>query len=157
MGLDCTAYRKLKKIGPVAADDYGAHTFTRLDKDFPGRADEIEEGTAYECAETFGWRAGSYSGYNAWREMLGDLVGVEAPRDGREFHAPPVDAPFAPLLNFSDCEGTLGTATCARLAADFAAHQAKAGAHEDDSFRQQYADWRKACEMAADGGAIAFH
>lgn len=65
--------------------------------------------------------------------------------------------PFWELINFSDCEGVLGPATSAKLAGDFATWQEKADQHPDEAFRVLYARWRKACEMAADGGALVFH
>lgn len=164
MGLDCTAYRQLKKIGPIAdGEDADIHFYRHMDKEFPGRADDIEQGVAYEAADSFGWRAGSYSGYSRWRAQLGDIFGYNArwcepaTVHGQGTWDVPDDGPFTELCNFSDCEGTLGTATCAKLAQDFAAFQNVADAHRDDWFRAKYADWRKACEMAADGGAIAFH
>lgn len=61
--------------------------------------------------------------------------------------------PFWELIHFADNEGTIGPATAAKLAKDFAEFQAEADKLEDDVearwFREKYADWRKAFEVAA--------
>lgn len=62
---------------------------------------------------------------------------------------------FVELINFSDCEGVIGAEVAKKLAADFAAYQDKAGDKGD--FARVYASWRKAFELAADGGAVCFH
>lgn len=151
MGLDVTAYRGLVR----AVESETTVCFYRNEA-FPGRADEIEDGTAsdgpddpgtgthYTYGATHWFCAGSYSGYNRWRSALDALRGVDS-------------AAFEELIWFSDCEGTIGTAVSAKLAADFAAYQPKADAHPDDYFRRKYAEWRHAFEMAADGGAVSFH
>lgn len=75
-----------------------------------------------KCGQT-AFRAGSYSGYNWWREILAKLVGITDinafwiktgginNRKGKE--------PFFELINFSDCEGTLPLRECKRLKKDF--------------------------------------
>lgn len=159
MGLDITAYRQLKQAtdaeargedGEIKYEEGYAWIFPN--SDFPGRACEFKDG-AYSFDEEYWFRAGSYSGYNAWRAALSDLAGY-----------PSVDyvwngatGPFSELIDFSDCEGALGTAASAKLAKDFADFQEKADAHPDEWFREKYAAWRTAFEMAADGGAVAFH
>ena len=176
MGLDITAHRGLRKAAPGEGIDpqYGDADYTNgwhkmyVNDDFPAQADDIEHDAIYHADDSFGFRAGSYSGYNEWREMLARLVGYpEAPhpsprRAGEMSNAAsvwndPKPGPFVELINFSDCEGVIGPRTSAKLAKDFAAYQAKADAHPDDYFRAKYADWRKAFEMAADNGAVYFH
>lgn len=177
MGLDITSYRKLKKIECVFDEDgepidpttrypldYSLRAY--INQDFPGRADDIEHKGVYEARESFGFRAGSYGGYNSWRDSLAELAGYQpAPYTIYGNTAQRHDAgawaaesgPFWELINFSDCEGIIGAAVSAKLAADFATFQEKANAHADEWFRAKYADWRKAFEMAADGGAVHFH
>jgi hypothetical protein len=53
-----------------------------------------------------------------------------------------------------------GPIVSAKLAADFAKNQERADKYETTDaewFRLKYADWRKAFETAADGGAVNFH
>lgn len=166
MGLDITAYRQLQ--GPVSQDqDEDGPWLSATDSAFIARTDGLEEGAYASAAEEFDFRAGSYGGYNQWRDELAKLAGYPAMRHApsygppRDLHAASAwqadSGPFWELINFSDCEGTIGPKTSAKLAADFAAHQEKADAHAEGWFRELYAKWRKAFEMAADGGAVSFH
>jgi hypothetical protein len=160
MGLDITAYRKLTRApeGDSLGIDarYDAELVTiYANPDFPGREAPLENGKCYRATEEDGFRAGGYIGYSAWRERLAALAGYRAGYGG-DWDVPE-SAPFVELVNFSDCEGVLGPAVCAKLAADFAAFQDRADATGDDYFRAKYAEWRKAMEMAADGGAVEFH
>lgn len=63
------------------------------------------------------------------------------------------------MINFSDCEGTLGTLVCQKLLKDFVEFQYRVDQLSDQhSYNKElYATWRKALEMASDNGAIAFH
>lgn len=159
MGLDITAYRKLEEVRPInGSDDDGyGEGLVRLwnNKDFASRFEDLKEKTLYRHAEEFDFRAGSYSGYNRWREWLAALVGTTPQKVWDD----PKPGPFLELINFADNEGTIGPRTAAKLAKDFAAHdeQAKAADHNQGWDYERYQHWRKACEMAADGGAIAFH
>lgn len=177
MGLDITAYRKLEEVRPVAGDedgyDEGLASFYES-KDFPGRFEGLKEGVFYRAAEEHGFRAGSYSGYSAWRDWLAKLAGYPAagaePSDDsfrdiyRKHHPHAADVwkrdsgPFYELINFTDCDGTLGPVVAAKLAKDFAEYDERAKAAADpDWYYDLYCEWRKAMEMAADGGAVDFH
>lgn len=173
MGLDIRAFRGLTRTGDLDFEALDTIALSWND-DFPGRADDVPPAN-YTAEDSFGFRAGSYGGYTAWREQLAKLAGYPAVdhdfgfrggiEDIRPSHAaaawdldgPLVEAfPFWALVNFSDCEGTIGTAVSAKLAADFAAYQEKADAHPEEYFRHLYGEWRKAFEMAADRGAVRF-
>lgn len=168
MGLDITAFSKLKKaVGNEAFDDSGELKYkdgwVRLNKnyDFPGRADDIDDRHAYKYGSFRHFPAGSYSGYNRWRDQLAQLAGYPLTKwRGEQSHAEAcfqgAIGPFSELINFSDCEGVIGASVSAKLAKDFADFQEDADAHEDQRFRLLYAEWRKAFEMAADDGAVAF-
>lgn len=177
MGLDITAYRNLTKIDAVfdaggepidpktrESIDYDFHAY--LNPDFPGRADDIEDRAIYSAQDSMGLRAGSYGGYNRWRERLAELAGYPAGdyeqygRIRQSFCVPcwnGEEGPFSELINFSDCEGVIGSSVSAKLAKDFADFQEAADQIQDDLFRSQYAKWRAAFEMAADAGAVHFH
>ena len=173
MGLDITWHRNLTKaVGNEAFDERGEFRYDDdwrqlyINGDFPGRADEIEHRAAYRSEESGTFAAGSYGGYNVWRDQLAELAGYpKAPYEkygvlGRSHCVAcwnGTTGPFAELINFSDCDGVIGAAVSAKLAADFAEHQAKADAHPDARFREKYALWRHAFEKAADGGCVDFH
>jgi len=104
--------------------------------------------------EEFSFRAGSYSGYNLWREQLAAIAGY-TPQEAWDAKA--VGKPFREMVDFSDCEGMLDTDTCAKLSADFAVFQEKADAHSSEYFREIYSKFRTAFEMAAVGGRVVYH
>lgn len=161
MGLDITAYR-----GLVPTSDPDAHYLSGNAAEFKARADGLEDGR-YDADQCIGFAAGSYGGYNAWRDQLAQLAGYPRVRHLAGYKPPEdlyaagaweaTEGPFWELINFSDCEGFIGPKTSAKLARDFAEFQAKADAHEDEWFRRKYAEWRKAFELAANDGAVDFH
>ncbi|MDQ2139558.1 hypothetical protein RBI14_15440 [Alcaligenaceae bacterium B3P038] len=182
MGLDITAYRQLTKLDCVFDEDgepIDASTKEPLDydlrvyinPDFPGRADDLTPKAIYSATESIGFCAGGYGGYNAWRDSLAQLAGY--PKGTYEQYGQRHESycqacwdgaqgPFAELINFSDCEGVIGTAVSAKLAADFAKFDDQAIQHSEmsnrpDWFYPLYREWRAAFEMAADGGAVNFH
>lgn len=161
MGLDILAYRKLT---PAAAGDEG-DTELHVNPAFQGRADDIVDGQAYYAEECEDIISCTYGSYNRWRDELAKIAGY--PLDSYREHG--VDwpshctacwggqpGPFSELINFSDCEGVIGTAVSEKLAHDFADYQSAADAHPDDHFKSQYAAMRKGFEMARDGGAVKF-
>lgn len=183
MGLDITAYRRLKPCEkPPGADngDFDYDRYFRPDRheEFPGR-DAGMTSEWYEIDQTEGgrdgFRAGAYSGYNQWREWLAALVGYPTiahtdHRGSRLLHSAGAweadGGPFWELIHFSDCEGTIGPVVSAKLAKDFAEWDERAQAacaamtqagEPGAWFHQRYCDWRAAFELAADGGAVDFH
>lgn len=163
MGLDITAYGKIERIEPQPEYEDTPDDVARLcaNPDFPGRADDVKDGY-YTYGERIRFAAGSYGGYNAWREQLAELAGYPAVlHDSKMLCAAgaweAVAGPFWELIEFADNEGTIGAAVSAKLAKDFAEFQPKADAHPDDWFSDRYAHWRRAFELAADGGAVRFH
>lgn len=175
MGLGITAYRKLTpaqgneafgETGELMYDEGWVQLYAN--PDFPTQADDIKDDHAYRYEETIRFHAGSYGGYGRWRDELAELAGYELGEygaHGRTWSSyaaavwanPQKPGPFVELINFSDCEGTIGAKTSAKLAKDFSDFQEKADTHTEEYFRQKYAEWRKAFEMAADGGAVRFH
>lgn len=130
---------------------------------FPGREEPLDfQGKRFACFRVdgtqMGFRAGSYSGYNQWREQLCIAVnhitprGVWENRDSSEVQS----MPFYPLIDFSDCEGVIGSIAAQRLAGDFAKYQVRAE-RIGGYFLEKYNEWRRACDLAADAGFIEFH
>lgn len=166
MGLDITAYRHLEPAPEAELDADGllvewdgyfqpGHGLLWSEGQWPGRCPELQVGAVYKYAKTFDFRAGSYSGYNEFRSTLAKVAGYADADD--YWKRAPEDAPFYPLINFADNEGTIGAATAARLARDFAKCQEAASLVDSDFFQELYRTWRKALQMAADGGALDFH
>lgn len=179
MGLDITAYRKVRFVREARGDD-DDDDLNRLgpNSDFPAQADGLPDGF-YECSgsrraaiaavyeggppdpDRLKFRAGSYSGYSEWRSRLAKMAGYSADHGGP--WEVPEAGPFVELVNFSDCEGTIGPRTSAKLAKDFADWQERAKAFAESQgvdgewFMSLYAKWRQAFEMAAGEGAVDFH
>lgn len=107
------------------------------------------------------FRAGSYSGYNAWRRDLARQFNPYGPGvgDHEDYGPPDPNEPFYELIWFADNEGVIATAAAANLLADFEQHAAeyRPDGAWSDYFREAYADWTQACRLAANGGLIHFH
>ena len=163
MGLDITAYRSLSTVEnpdldgdgcPVADDQWKCRGTQYSERNWPGRTRGLEADAVYRFADSLGFRAGSYVGYNQWRNQLARLAGYESAVDCWNNHP---DGPFRELIEFSDCEGVIGPVVAAKLSEDFAAFRTKAEESADAWFVGQYRLWQQAFEMAADNGAVDFH
>jgi hypothetical protein len=163
MGLDITAYRLLSKVEnpeldedgyPIAGHQWRCRRIEYTDRDFPGRAAGLESQVIYAFTDSFDFRAGSYGGYNQWRDQLARLAGYASAEDCWSNHQ---SGAFWELINFSDCEGVIGRNVAAKLAKDFADFKEKAAAIGDQWFFDTYCCWEKAFIMASDSGAVDFH
>lgn len=167
MGLDITAYRQLKPAPEAELDssgypiDYGTFVIFQAlewtEKNWPGRTGGLRRGP-HSFAEQFRFRAGSYGGYNDWRDELSRFSQGKEAREVWAASSPP--GPFVELINFADNEGTIGAAVSAKLAKDFSDNFERATKHaagSGDEWLISYKNWLKAFELAADGGAVNFH
>lgn len=165
MGLDITAYSHLTAVGlHVAAGEWcedDNHVTAMAYDCFPqsyrglpalGQWREFVLGGCYALTdetETHRFRAGSYGGYNAWRDDL-----------QRQFNPDrQPDAPFYELVWFADNEGCIGPEAAADLLKDFEQHTDAYDPGDDHSgyARQKYADWTRAFRLAADSGLVDLH
>jgi hypothetical protein len=167
MGLDITAWAHVELIEAItikAANAckprhplYDQDGVTMLYHWSAIRSDGLPEGFYRTSDECHAFGAGSYSGYNTWREQLASLVGTTPERVWAGKDEPTA---FYELINFADNEGFIGPKTSAKLHADFVAHydMARSFIVEDrDWFLRKYCDWMKAFEIAAKGGVVKFH
>lgn len=150
MGLDVTAYKNITWLEPVGSED-DDYDLRIVAGDFAERAADIKDGY-YSYNDSHGFRAGSYGGYNEWRNELAILAGFESAKDAWSKDS----GPFWELINFSDCEGTLGTITCKKLLFDFKEFYAKAE-KAGGYFFDLYKEWTQGMELAADNGCFCFH
>jgi len=179
MGLDITVYTNVQKVAPEVLDrimrdpdgpregfwnELGRRGIWLPEKEhYPGRAAGLELGMAYLGEEKFSFRAGSYGGYNEWRDKLAQLAGMKSawefwklePEQQEKF-------PFWQLVNFSDCEGIIGPEVSAELAKNFAEFDERAKFFDPDTdgwnhFYENYKQWRSAFEAASDSGLVEFH
>jgi|APSaa5957512622_1039677.scaffolds.fasta_scaffold71491_2 hypothetical protein len=122
MGLDIHVYPEVNFDERVSQEEgeenWGLYTYLYAHTGYPDRHEGIETGyySKGDEGDDWGFRAGSYSGYSAWRRWLCTLVyGM----DIEKFWDEAKEGPFWELLNFSDCEGFIGPKTSAKLAGDF--------------------------------------
>lgn len=162
MGLDITAYEKVTKVSQEQELTYKEDAHVWINNDFSSH-DELEEGVKYKReGKELKFRAGSYSGYGAWRRQLAKIIGQDINHIWENPHS---YYPFVELINFSDCEGTIGPQTSAKLAKDFQEWDERArefGKEENHplpewGFYVRYKKWREAFELAANTGAVCFH
>lgn len=169
MGLDISVITKWAyATTPCVLDEHAmCTTHLRLDLsgEFPDQVRDLQPG-CIDVEARWVFRAGSYSWYNLWRDHLCRAANgfpVEEiwmdPYGERE-------ALFWELLNFSDCQGTLGPAACAACAGDMRAYM-DGGAHERyleglegglvRGFDESMKDWSRAFEETSAGGLLLFH
>lgn len=157
MGLDITAYKRLTKVENPQLDEDGDvldwenqwrtdGSMRWSEQHWPGRAEGVDFETVYTFGDSCGFRAGSYSGYNWWRQKLSEFAEGDA---------------FRELIEFSDCEGVIGSVVSNKLAADFAEFEDQAKEYAEkietgEYWLKKYGEWKEAFEMAADGGAVNF-
>ena len=143
MGLNITAYEEVTK------DSEGEIHLYNIDC-FRERADGVEEGIYSSVGEEIEFRAGSYSGYNRWRESLAQLVGKTITEIWNNSSP---KGPFTELINFADNEGTIGPKTSKKLALDFLKYEEQAKAHGTDGyFYETYTLFKDAFVLASKTG-----
>lgn len=158
MGLDIAAYARLERDDSAVSDmDELTHVILErgelelTEKYYPGRTGGLAAGR-YRFADTMCFAAGSYPAYGAWRGWLACKTGwISAEQcwsSGAKTGA------FLELIDFFDNEGVIGAAVAAKLAQDFARFDHLVQTYERGY--SLYRQFRRACEMAADQGAIVF-
>lgn len=176
MGLDITAYSHVSPVGMHTADlwcavdnhvtAYAYSDFPRSFAGIPVLATHTSSSGEYKfmqggCYETTSqtkemrFRAGSYTGYNRWREHLAALF-----NPGRH-----EQRPFYELIWFADNEGTIGATAAAYLLEDFEQYADVYRAHVADRvdtlgaawYIDSYNRWTEAFRLAAASGIVEFH
>ncbi len=177
MGVDFVAYRDMVKLDCLFDADgepvdrvTGApieEEFVQVfvNDDFPGRADEFVNKAVYSYGDSSTCRGMAYGAYYHWRDALARLAGY--PLGEYELHGNKRQTyclscwegntgPFSELIDFSDCEGVIGSAVSKKLAEDFCTFQAAADESTDERFKWRYAMMRALFEFAANNGCVRF-
>jgi len=164
MGLDITVNTGLIPCalhGDADAAYDARHVYLTVYPElFPERTLPIKDG-CYQYVEEFDFRAGSYSGYNRWREQLSRFA-LGVPPETVWGNPEYIGKPFYELIEFSDCEGFIGPAIAEKLSRDFQQHTQDAikwaNQYADGGYwLQKYHDWMKAFRLASDNGVVRFH
>ncbi|MEM9388327.1 MAG: hypothetical protein AAGA68_24965 [Pseudomonadota bacterium] len=125
----------------------------RANPDFPEVAADLKTGW-YMPGQKGHFDAGSYGSYNRWREQLCGMVTTKA--INRVWLDPDPELPFISLICFTDCDGVVGPKACATLARQFAEHEHKLSAIDDERFCATYRQFKKAFEVGAESGYVLF-
>ncbi len=171
MGLDITAYKNTKVIdylpevedwedkyyGCIDMPENTAYIDNCLANHFPEWAEGLEFGAEYQYEDCYCFCAGSYSGYNYWRNWLSlTVLGISAATvwANKELYQ---EKPFYRLINFSDCEGVIGPIHSAKLAEDLKEHQSSIDELKCEQWlKDKYANWKRAFEHASENGYVDF-
>jgi hypothetical protein len=182
MGLDVHAASHLRYVGPMPSYEERDRLEQELDKQkklmdevyfflsandraHKARLDGMKPGLYQytERSRQHGFRAGSYSGYNLWRRLLSRFAHGVEPEEVWEHPRRYRGKPFVELIDFTDCDGRIGTKVAARLAKDFRDHAgriaefgAKLNAEEREYWLEVYGEFTKAFELAGQDGALRF-
>jgi hypothetical protein len=160
MGLDITAMSEVERVDDGSEDH---EDVSRLwDGGFEGRLAPLEKGAYRSVGEEASFRAGSYGGYNEWREHLAAMaLGMTPERLWTLVKTDPTFAgPFVEQINFTDCDGTIGPTASAKLAKDYADFTERAEEYGKrvgcEWFFPRYKQWRAAFDVAAPNGVVLF-
>lgn len=165
MGLDITAYAIANRIGN-SADEPGYGQANLCVAWSPHNQHDGLEPGLYEVTGEFDFRAGSYSGYNEFRNILAKSLGWDSAEAC--WRDDPLSKPLGKLINFGDNEGFFGPTSSAELAEQMRAHGESFVAYVatlPDDFSPEYRDYlksrytlfEKAFTLAANSGAVKFH
>ena len=136
--------------------------------------DDIGEGLVTANGESYGFRAGSYSGYGEWRDDLAQAANYGSADNIWQNPESVIGRPFVELINFSDAEGIIGPVMSEKLYMDFVEQEENIMKKVDEWylkfdpekeydgdtvkwFRSKYNDWKQAFNIARNNGAVIFH
>ena len=182
MGLDISVYKEIDFDSFIADDEvdgeekddmYDTKLHLHVDSkekdggNWYGQSDDIKKGFySYKDRET-SFRAGSYSGYGRFRRVLCEFFYGFSPEiiwnNPDEYKG----SPFAEIICFSDCDGTIGPKTSEKLYKDFRDNEEKFKAYlkeklptevySVDFLGESYNNWLEAFKIASNNGAVCFH
>ena len=174
MGLDICAYSNIMKqpepevqkvVGKLLASE--GEEILEV-SEVTDRCHDLEEGVYLDTFDTVQhhFRAGSYSGYNGFRNRLAKaLLGVEASavwEDPATFEG----RPGYEMIDFSDCEGVISSSVADKLRQDLIENRDVFKAHLIEVFGQHldgiewdmetYDNFIYAFELASENGVVVY-
>lgn len=158
MGLDIRCYEHIEPVENPTVDELeeGDIIHWYVLGGYESRLDGIDAEYVRPSGKVHSFRAGSYGGYNAWRNLLAEVI---RGKTAKELWAlPDSHEPFNELINFSDSEGYIGPITSAKLAKDFEDYGEKFASdpRTDEYDREKYMCWCRAFQVAAGKGCVEF-
>lgn len=176
MGVDIRGYTNIRKIEAVLDEDgEPLDPTTRepmqdalklwVNPDYPERAADIADKGVYAYDECAGHASYGYGSYNFWRDHLAKLAGWPLgsyEQYGRSWDSHAASAWHADggklweLINFSDCEGTIGPAACTKIAAELREIAATDPQFPRPHDRAFFDEMVKIFEAVAGNGCVVF-
>lgn len=174
MGLDIRAFNGLKKCQIQTEEAYEKYNncSNLIPKDSIFEQSSGLSGYYLYTGEYLTFRAGPYSSYGKWRNMLGEMLGYESleklwdsiSRDvviGEMLEEKSsINSPFIELLCFSDCEGFIGPKVSRKLYDDFVEYRQRAfdysASKKNSDWLSLYDDFLKAFKIASNNGCVEF-
>jgi hypothetical protein len=167
MGLGICAYSKIELVEELSVDEANIRGDTPdgliylyfLDE-FKERADSLKAGFYKVNGTDYRFRAGSYGGYNDWRNILSEVMLGIAPDIVWTNSAKFKGQPFYELIDFADNEGIIGPRTSMKLSLDFETEREKMANRARQRFQfwilGTYDHFHKAFKLASDNGVLKF-
>lgn len=127
MGLDIVSHSKIKKVtDPERIEEHDYDFQVEKGKDPFGYNIDMEDGYYTGDGKESHFRAGSYSCYNRFRNLLCNAIhSVNDRCFWEKFDDKYSESSFAEIINFSDCEGFLGPKVSKKLHEDFVNNREK--------------------------------
>lgn len=151
MGLDITAYKDIKIIENKEPEYYFSSS------DFPqSNMPNLEDKEIQiDFKEEFDFRAGSYSGYNLFRNEL--CISANNIKAEELWDLKDESLKFYWLINFTDCDGYIGTSYCSILYEEFCKYEEDVKLKLNDYFHQTYDNFKESFRLGRDNGLVSFH
>ena len=154
MGLDITAYKNIR-IRELTKDEEGEYYFSNSGFKQSNMPILENKEIQIEFDDVFDFRAGSYGGYNSFRNQLclasNNISADELWKSENE------NLKFYWLINFSDCEGYIGTDYCKILYDEFIKYEKEVKEKLSIDYHDKYDKFKEAFKLAFDNGLVNFH
>ena len=154
MGLDITAYKNIR-IRELTKDEEGEYYFSNSGFKQSNMPNLENKEIQIEFDDGFDFRAGSYGGYNRFRNQLclasNNISADELWKSENE------NLKFYWLINFTDCDGYIGTDYCKILYDEFVKYEKEIKLSLDEYYYQTYDNFKEAFRLGADNGLVSFH
>jgi hypothetical protein len=184
MGLDVHYYSNIRKakIDDEDEDDLYNHNLYTQDNTFHYQLGSLKRSSAYDTTPetTSGHISMGYGTYNNWRNQLAIIAGYGSANEvwndtdfdpmttkfynlrylklnklkNPDFEIK-IIKPFYEIINFSDCEGVLGSEISKKLYQDFVAFEDNAK-KQDEYFYIKYKEFKEAFRIASQNGAVLY-
>jgi hypothetical protein len=153
MGLDVYAFANAHRIGEsgCAGDDDPTVTSILISRDFPKHAQGLTDGEYRFTERRHGVGLG-YGRYNDWRDSLARFAGFNSA--SQVWKECPLTGDFVELINFTDCDGTIGHKLCVKLYNDFRRNAVRAESYATEEWRTYYKDFLAIFKFAAENNGI---